>query len=289
MGFGQLGVIGGGSSGSGSVAVSSETYIESSSIDASTLGITVTTSATVNTKGSWVELIASTSADYTFIELVLSDVSTVERQFAVDIGVGAAASESAVISNLTCAFAGAPLVDFNVRIPIAIAAGSRISIRAQCGTAGAHTLTAQLSGYGGGHAGEIAPTSVTALVALTGSSTVLVDPGASANTFGSWTELVASTSADYDGIIICTNDRAGSGSGEARRQVQIATGATSSEVVIFDKYHMKDGFNMFTSQYYGPYYLSIPSGTRLSARAKCDSTTANDRALYVNIMGFSSP
>lgn len=79
------------------------------------------TSTSVTT-GAWVQLVASLGADVTELEIFDSSGQTLE------LGIGAAASES----RLVLVFPGG-----NGRIPVAIASGARISIRAVSATANA--------------------------------------------------------------------------------------------------------------------------------------------------------
>ena len=63
---------------------------------------TLTSNVTTTLEGAWVELIASTDADYTWVTFMLMNhaVNTAAR-CQIDIGIGAAAEEIAIIENIT--------------------------------------------------------------------------------------------------------------------------------------------------------------------------------------------
>jgi hypothetical protein len=91
--------------------------------------------ATANTKGAWVELVASTLYDVRAITLSYGTDNTGSTNAALmDLGVGASGSEQVVISNMsgpnTAFGAGNCLGLYNLPIP----AGSRIAVRMQSST-----------------------------------------------------------------------------------------------------------------------------------------------------------
>lgn len=87
--------------------------------------------ASANTKGAWVELIASTANDVDIIDIEVYGPET--AYYAIDIGIGAAASEVVIIPDLTLSASNS----FNqssgkrYKIPIAIPAGTRVAARMQ--------------------------------------------------------------------------------------------------------------------------------------------------------------
>jgi hypothetical protein len=85
-------------------------------------------------KGSYAQLIASTAARSR--HLIISLLTTAVTLFAVDIGVGAAASEVVVIPNILVQMTTAVGAEtFIIEVPFDIALGSRIAARAQSSAA----------------------------------------------------------------------------------------------------------------------------------------------------------
>lgn len=96
--------------------------------------------ATVNTKGAWVQLIASTVRDAKGFTLVgYGDASLdANQRFHVDVGVGGAGSEQVIFADAAfaqesyrIALKGSPIGPVWTPIP----AGSRVAVRAQCSSA----------------------------------------------------------------------------------------------------------------------------------------------------------
>lgn len=94
-------------------------------------------------KGTYVQVIASTAAVSRALVICLTSFTTNQNHF-FDIGVGPAASEVVVIANLLAQFVtsvGSGCLIYVV--PIQIAAGSRIAIRGQA--SGLNTVGAQIT------------------------------------------------------------------------------------------------------------------------------------------------
>lgn len=97
-------------------------------------GITVTGSASANTKGSWAQLIASTTYDTYLIQLVVSETSASATQTdtLIDIGIGGAGSEQIILPNLLVGWKpDAGIGAMNLLFPMYIPKGIRIAARAQ--------------------------------------------------------------------------------------------------------------------------------------------------------------
>lgn len=106
-------------------------------------GTQIDPGTTAHTKGSWVELTASTTADHDWLTLAvgrsINDGADDYGRWLVDVGTGGAGSETVVASNIpfdqVCAgvfVAGGPIIYSPVGpFPISISAGTRLSVRAQ--------------------------------------------------------------------------------------------------------------------------------------------------------------
>jgi hypothetical protein len=98
------------------------------------IGTTITASGSINTKGSYVQLVASTAKDYCGFYIIpdCNSVSTATHLL-IDIAIGGAGSELVIVPN----WWQAPLLD-KMRasfIPIRIPSGTRIAARSQSATA----------------------------------------------------------------------------------------------------------------------------------------------------------
>lgn len=123
---------------------------------ATSRGPTVDPGATPNTKGAWVQLTASTPVSVDAVFLVVGQNADTARTAAstalIDIGVGSAANEFAMIPNLLYRYTttgDSPFPDFVGPIPCAIPVGSRVVARSQCtdATAGDRAWDCCLYGF----------------------------------------------------------------------------------------------------------------------------------------------
>jgi hypothetical protein len=111
--------------------------IDVGSVTASTTWTTVTASATVNTKGSYAQLIASTAFDADAFYVGIK-TSTASINFLVDLSVGAAASEQIILPNIMFRSAAAIASPFTLLyVPVHVKKGQRIAARSQSSTASA--------------------------------------------------------------------------------------------------------------------------------------------------------
>jgi len=119
-----------------------ETHVTATTNETATFSISVTASASTNTKGGYTELIASTSFDSYGVFVMLAGLQTAasaNQRCLVDIAIGAGGSEVNIIPNLTCgnvsAYAAASSKGVCYYFPILIPAGQRVSARCQASTA----------------------------------------------------------------------------------------------------------------------------------------------------------
>lgn len=187
--------------------------------------VTITASATAHTKGSWSQIIASTTAQTTMINfaVISVNVSTADSATLLDIGVGAAGSETVIVPNI--AIGGCSTAVF--RIPVKIASGSRIAARIQ-GVRASQTAAINARDFQCVNATDAAliPTAVDVLGTSTATSTGTAMSGAS----GTWVEIVSSTSQPYIAFVIApsTSDTDTASQGDA--VYEIGVGASGSEV-----------------------------------------------------------
>ena len=244
---------------------------------ATSTGVQFTTSATVNTKSTYTELVASTSADIGWIDIAMS-VITLSHIFeccAVDIAIGAAASEVVIISNLVMAWGNTNPGGGKIALPITIPAGSRISFRYQASNPG-DTIGLVMHGYTANFQ-YVSSYEDLGFVSSGATHGTQVNPSATANTKGSYTQIISATARDYVGMFFCFDEQdTNLGS---KYLYDIAIGAAASEVVISpDWFVWTEGF---PGQWSGYLPIAIPSGTRIAARSQCSGTSQSGLKLTV--------
>jgi len=242
-----------------------------------------------NTKSAWTQLIASTARQYDGLLLTgatFKDVSALS--YFADIGIGGAGAETVLLPNLCFQSGTAQRTGGGVLLPIRVAAGSRLSMRVASSLA-PKLLALSLTGITYGSAG-IAPTygRCTDYGTSTGTTTnTQIDPGGTVDTKGAWTQIVASTTNAINWLVVNFTNRQNIAMTTCVYTVDIATGASGSEVVLVpDLPVMGDGASDdMTPQFVG-FPCDIPAGTRIAVRAKCSTASSPTRFLGVTLYGF---
>lgn len=242
------------------------------------LQATPQTAGVAHDKGAWVELIATTSVVMDGIRLFPTGNSSTatDTSCLLDIGIGAAASEFAVASQIDIGYFSTSgleptLIDVPVRIPL----GSRVALRVQ----GGQTSTNKpVSAYGIlVHPGQIrrAPAALVPIGSSTTTSqgTTLTAPGA-ANTKAAWTEIAATTTQALMGVLVCVG-MSGTSQAASSSLVDVAVGASGAEVVISGNQPISTSASEnCTGQRWKLVQAHIPAGSRLAARYQASATTA---------------
>jgi hypothetical protein len=206
-----------------------EQSFNSVGLAASAAAITVTASATPHTKGSWTEIIASTSTQVTLLSFVISNVAStnIDTAMLIDVGIGASGSETAIIENVAVGGAiavgtGAGVLLF--QCPINIPSGSRISVRNQATIASDTVQIFQVSLFNIGNQALVPD-----LVDVLGTSTTTSQGTAFSGNSGSWNEIVASTSQDYIGFSLVPSVVGATVSAATTNTFTLGFGAAGSE------------------------------------------------------------
>jgi hypothetical protein len=261
---------------------------------ATSLGTTITTSATNNTKGSWTEV--SAAAPNSVVGFWLCVYFPSVTRFMFDVAYGA--SNIVIADNLwskTVTGGGG----HKFWIPVSVPAGEPVQVRAQCyRTTGAGTCDVSIMWKCGtmvsttpfGHAETYG-----AVTASTNGTTI--DPGASANTKGAYVELAASTARDIRSALLCFGHGGSTvagvdyltATGNIPWLVDVAIGGAGSEAIRIPDIPVLVPYwsDHHSSPVIGPFDLFIPAGSRLSARAQCSSVDAAFRTVGLVIVGFN--
>jgi hypothetical protein len=239
------------------------------------MGTAVTTGAASGTKGTAVELIASTNFDAFLVEVYSSDygLSATNAAGCLDILIGAA-TESVLIPNLLMGNSGGKSsVSKGPKrwlFPLYIPAGSRLAAQA----AGARVSTASRVGIklwgGAGYPPFKVGTKVTTYGVGAVPNGTAVTVGAS-GAEGSWTQITASTSYDHFAIFpsLQTTDTTLSNS-----MIELDVGVGSATESLLDSWNFwADSQNEIVEGPMNalPWFGDVPAGTRLAVRGSQSS------------------
>ena len=241
--------------------------------------VSITAHASANTKGSYVELLASTARNYDAM-MITESYCQGDADYLTDIAIGAAGSEQVIINNIIRSaddiavhYGGGILV-----FPIQIPAGSRISARCQCSVGGNYNrygITFLASNFYKQCAGIVD----TYGAAAADSGGVSIDPGATADTKGAWVEISAGITRSAKFIILGTGAQGNYTRRVSNWFVDVGIGAAGSEQVLIPNLvfgtHTYQGILLPTNTAAIP--VDIPAGTRLSVRAQCYVNDSADR------------
>jgi hypothetical protein len=247
-------------------------------------------------KGTYSEFVSSLAFTANRVTvLVLSTVlNAAARLYLIDLATGAAGAESVVLPNLMTE--GAPTSgtashgEVHASFPLAIASGTRIVIRTAC-NAGGETCTVSLTVVAAGDTPGCA-TFVNYGADTSDSGGTVVDPGASADTKGSYTQLAASSGAVAQVLVALFTVRGNPAAASAQWAVDVATGAAGAESVFVPDLRLGTAstnelrLNLRAAP---PLLVYIAASTRISVRASCDITDATDRLLDAAVLVATAP
>lgn len=262
--------------------------------------VTATGSGTAHTKGSWAELVAATSNEWSAFTLLIQPTMTNATNTAtlLDIGLGGSGSERVVVADLPVGYlntlTGAPSTAYPRMVPLRVPAGERVAVRCQSAVTSKTVTLAVVGHYGRGLDADPSPAFATTYGTVSATSLGVTVPGhvSSANSYGAWTEIVSATTAPIHSLLVGVQ-----GNGTATMQgrswdLMLGLGASSSEVEF--GHHFNFGGNTNEGLSYlrdlgiaRPITgLNIPTGTRIAAALACDATST-PRDLDVSVVGFT--
>ena len=237
------------------------------------------TTGIANTKAAWTQLIASTSGDISTIGVELLTGSAIVSL--VDIGIGASGFEMPIILNIPYVVRGSTGLYTNFKFPINILSGSRIAARAQSNTGNSPLCIVQ--GYDGDLTSLDGYAIMDGTLGAGATSLVSAVPNAVATTKGTFTQLTASTTADYMAVHVSLFSDVNINA--MAWATDIAIGSAGSEKVIIPNLPLYTGGVDNPSPAFGDTFnISIPSGTRVAAR--CSSVTSTTAGISVGVQGI---
>lgn len=260
--------------------------LETGGADATASRGTAGATAANDTKTAYTQLIASSAFHATGFLVTVDAALAAGNSLLFDVAVGAAASEQDIVEN----FAVTPRFSVSQRIyfPLPIPAGSRVSVRHQA-TSGS-VVTYWMVHLIGRPLLSSSPLgrSTTYGANAADSGGVSVDPGGTANTKGSYSEIVASTTNIIKALYVCFSSGDNLSRTDCTWLFDIAVGAgTSEEIILADLFlTIENATDAPTPAPLGPLPYAIPSGSRIAARAMCSIIDAADRLMDVVIVGL---
>jgi hypothetical protein len=239
------------------------------------LGTVVTGNTSADAMGAFTQLIAASACDSAVISVSLYNPSA--NSEALNIAVGAAASEKVIIQQLMVDNGVSMPIGTNYIFPIAIPAGTRISAQIQGNSASATSRVAVYL-FDAGFSPMEGCAGVDSIGFVTANTTgTTLTASSSTNTKGSYAQLSASTPRDYLALWAYF-DALNTTATNAAYLCDIAIGAGGSEKVIipnlFQQCSSVAGNGPFLSGIAGPFPICIPAGTRVAARIQATTASA---------------
>lgn len=248
---------------------------------ASGIGVTVTSSSSANTKGSYTEILASSvtarKADGFMLTMYRTGGAKPGYDILTDIAIGGAGSEQVILSNLLGCRQEAGGEVASIFFPISIPGSTRVS----CRTAAASGSTPETVSIQLLHGGFKLPQ---ALSGAEGLGTSAGDSGGTGITSGNgsksaYVEIIGSTTKRYYGLIIATSGQSGLPAG-TYILIDVAVGAGAAEQIIIPNYGCQLAGGTPNPSCFFP--VDIPAGTRLAVRAAGSAA----RAFDISLVGF---
>jgi hypothetical protein len=251
---------------------------------ASAPGTTVTAHATINTKGSWVELITATTFPVFGVTLMISSDGTAATQVAnlYDLGVGAAASEVVLISNLlnTSPPTGAGMKPYF--FPIYIPKGARIAARKQSNIT-VKTGSVVIFCHGGFSAPPWRTfAGADAIGADTADSGGFTHTTGNSGTYSTWTNIGSTLARQYGALmpIVSSGTDTTMGNNPSYLQVGIASTVLATRMFTID--NSVESISTIVPNI--PIYGNFATGTQMMIRGTSNTTADTD--LEFAIMGL---
>lgn len=228
--------------------------------------------SSANNAGSFHELVAATEFDAHALTVTLMNFAD-NGNALVDLAIGGSGSEVIIIPQMAISLQTNHPATF--QWPVSIPAGSRVSVRIRHRASnGQVRVWAQLFGQG------LRPSQPYQRVIAYGANTAdsggaeISIPDAS-DTFGSYAEITSATDTDHELWTFAVHVGGLFTHNNVRYDLEVAIGAASSEVTVYRAYMATDSsYDQIQPYVLGPVALSIPAGTRLSARMKKSATIA---------------
>lgn len=252
--------------------------------ETNTGGTVLTASASANTKGAWVQLVAATPIEAHSIVIIIR-TNTGDQMS--DIAIGPVGQEHIIVPNLITGSGNTSGMRPSYHIPISIPKGSRLSARNQSTTGGGlMSLIVMLMNYGSGASPQMGQI-VDYGTNPADSGATGIDPGTSLNTKNSWAQLVASTARPIRALIVAIGNQANTAMATANWLLDVSIGPAGQEHIIIPDILLSAAAagDTMTPPVLGPFPISIPPGSRIAAHAQCSISAATNRLFDIAVYG----
>jgi hypothetical protein len=257
-------------------------------VSGTTTGTVLTTTAT-GAKGSWVQLSASTARTWEYIVVQVMGRNTAADYF-VDIAIGSAGNEFAIIQNLRCTGRISAQGNENTfYLPLHVPAGSAVSARASMSTSATGTIQVMMTGYTRGPTGAPGYAVADCLWTISGLTGVVLQP-ATLNTKTAWTQSIASTTNHYNALMAIFGGNADiARTAAANMLIDVGLGAAASETMLIQEwpaFHPSTVYEECIACGIPVLPMEIAAGSRLAVRVQSNNNTAGDRDIDICLYGF---
>lgn len=250
-----------------------------------------------DTKGSWQTMFASLPFDASGFYLKFNEfaASGVDRNALWDFAIGPSGGPTILLENWSFSAPNHTTQGhFTPFLPLHMPAGSEVLMRGQNGHTGAVNVPIDIAAVGTTERGVLSYRHATTYGADTANSRGTVLPVTAVNTYGAWTEVTAATSEDHYALGVGLAATWDPGFRTAVYAVDVAIGAASSEVPIYEALTFQTTtseihYNTWPSFMPLPYSVFIPAGTRIAARGMTTDAGTPKIPPNITVHGFSSP
>lgn len=256
-----------------------ETY---GAITGSTSGTAVTSGASVNTRGSWVELTPATGIACASFVVSISDISKA-GWFAIDIGIGASGSEQIIVEAIyarcqSLTRSNVATYDLQIKIPL----GARVAVRAW-GEVATTVGKVIITGMSGGPE-SVSYAQLEHMSFIGGNYS-----GYTANTKGSWTEVFTTLKA-YKAIHITYVLMDFDATGNTTVFFDVGLGPLGSELAVLS--NLCTAAMVASTQYMYSWQNfkvvgGLPANSRLSVRTQTSSAASVNKFWGFAIHGYT--
>lgn len=232
-----------------------------------------------NVKTTYQQLVASTPFECFGLFAMVRPAQV--GRYMIDFGIGGAGSEQTIISDFYTSCNGNSQQGSWTFFPIYIPAGTRIAARGQTTNASNQLAVCRTFLLGGGHIQQQPLGVVTTYGATEGTTQgIVLTSGGGATVYGSYAQVVASTTSPISHAVICFGNPLNSSN---TYYVDFAIGGAGSEQTVLQSVEIQaPNINVPNPQSIS-FPISIPSGTRLAMRMASDAATQTLEAVVYGV------
>lgn len=259
---------------------------------ATSTGTSVAANASANTLGSWVQLGSDTTRDGFLFGVAMTTIAQGIGHL-VDIGIDPAGgttftpvAQQIAVAVANSATAPALQMHFVPLGGIFVPSGSAVAARTRASTGSSALDVRAMLMIGAPDAGYNWVESLGISTADSGGTSI--DPGATANTKGSWTTLAAATAYDIDAFVVMVNtDPATATQSDAEGFIDIAIEVSATQYVILGNYPFMQSGSEVSAAPRVIVPTQIAKGSKVVARAQSTLNTAGRRVFDLSLVGFN--